>query len=258
MGTTYLEVTELAGESITVEQLRRLCNRYYWAADYCKGKDVLEVACGTGPGLGYLSSIAESLVAGDVSPEILKIASHHYGNSIDIRQFNACSMPFPDASFDVIIIFEAIYYLPEIEKFMHECKRVLRDGGTFLIATANKDLYDFTPSPYSHTYYGVIELSNLLECYDFETAFYGGTSTKNISYKERIIRPLKTIASKLGVIPKTMDGKKWLKKIIFGDLIPMPTEINASTVPYEPPISIKPGKSDKTHKVIFCAARLKK
>ena len=257
MSVTYLEVTELAGEGISAEQLRRLCNRYYWAADYCNGKDVLEVACGSGPGLRYLSDMAKSLVAGDISPEILKIACNHYGDSIDIRQFNACAMPFSDASFDVIIIFEAIYYLPEIEKFINECKRVLRKGGTLLIATANKDLYDFTPSPYSNTYYGVVELSKLFEHHKFKAAFYGGTSTKNISYKQKIIRPLKKIASNLGIIPKTMDGKKWLKKIIFGDLVPMPAEINAFTVPYEPSVPLKSGTADKTYKVIFCAARLK-
>jgi len=257
MSTTYLEVTELAGDGITAEQLKRLCNRYYWAEEFCKGKDVLEVACGSGPGLGYLSTISKSLVAGDISPEILKIARNHYKDSIDIRQFDACLMPFADAFFDVIIIFEAIYYLPEIEKFINECKRVLRRGGTLLIATANKDLYDFTPSPYSNAYYGVVELSKLLERHGFESTFYGGTSTKDLSHKQKVIRPLKKIASKMKLIPKTMHGKKWLKKIIFGQLIPMPTEINASTTVYESCIAIKSGKADTTHKVIFCAAHLK-
>ncbi|MBX9786258.1 MAG: class I SAM-dependent methyltransferase [Alphaproteobacteria bacterium] len=257
MKTNYLEVTELAGESITSEQLDRLCNRYYWAMDYCRDKDVLEVACGTGPGLGYLASAAKSLVAGDVSNEIVEIARNHYGKSIDIRQFDACSMPFSDASFDVIIIFEAIYYLPSIDKFIEECKRILRSNGHILIATANKDLYDFVPSPHSVQYYGVCELSNLFKKHGFETKFYGGTALKDVSLKQKIVRPIKKIASKLGLIPKTMKGKKWLKKVVFGDLLPMPAEINASTVSYDPPVPLSDMAPNSAYKVIFSSAQLK-
>ena len=49
-------------------------------------------------------------------------------------------MPYKDNSIDVIILFEAIYYLPSVEKFVSECWRILRDRGKVLIATANKDL----------------------------------------------------------------------------------------------------------------------
>ncbi len=149
----YKDVTELSGEEISQEQLQRICNRYYWAGSYCQDKDALEVACGTGPGLGYLSRISQRLVAGDISEEILSIARLHYEERVDIQQFDASSMPFPNQSFDVVLIFEAIYYLPNVEQFMKECRRILRPAGILLIVTANKDLYDFNPSPYSHGYY---------------------------------------------------------------------------------------------------------
>ena len=51
MAIDYSTVTELAGDEITAEQLERLCHRYYWAGTFCAGKDVIEAACGTGPGL---------------------------------------------------------------------------------------------------------------------------------------------------------------------------------------------------------------
>lgn len=257
MSVTYLDVTELAGEGISREQLNRMCSRYAWAGDYCKGKDVLEVACGSGPGLRYLSLLAKNLSAGDVSPEIIQIARNHYKDSINIQQFDACAMPFLNASFDVILIFEAIYYLPNVKKFLNEANRVLRPGGYLLIVTANKDLYDFIPSPYSVKYYGVLELAALLKSHGFKTRFYGGTSTHNISYKQKILRPLKTIASKLGLIPKTMQGKKWLKKIVFGDLIPMPVELDVSLGFCESPSSIDTEKPNTSYKVIFCEAQLK-
>ena len=79
MGVDYSTITELAGDDISQEQLERLCHRYYWASAYCVGKDVVEAACGTGPGLGYLATSARSLRAGDFTPDILAIAQRHYG-----------------------------------------------------------------------------------------------------------------------------------------------------------------------------------
>ena len=56
MYNDYISVTEIAGDDVTQEQVDRLCNRYYWAASYCQDKDVVEAACGSGQGLGYLSN----------------------------------------------------------------------------------------------------------------------------------------------------------------------------------------------------------
>ncbi len=149
-GTDYAAVTELSGDEVSQEQVERMCHRYYWAGRYCRGKDVLEVACGSGQGLGYLGGIAKSLKAGDYSEDILERARSHYGARVELRQFDAQDMPYPDDSLDVVILFEAIYYILSVEAFINECKRVLRSSGKVLIATANKDLYDFNPSPYSH------------------------------------------------------------------------------------------------------------
>jgi len=101
----YISVTEIAGDEVTQEQIDRMCNRYYWVGEYCRDKDVVEAACGSGQGLGYLSRIARSFEAGDYSDEILSIARQHYGERISLRQFDAQDMPFEDKSKDVIILF---------------------------------------------------------------------------------------------------------------------------------------------------------
>ena len=46
----FTQVTELAGQMISEEQLLRMLNRYQWASAYVDGKDVLELACGAGQG----------------------------------------------------------------------------------------------------------------------------------------------------------------------------------------------------------------
>jgi SAM-dependent methyltransferase len=254
--TDYLSVTEISGDEVSQEQVDRLCNRYYWAGKYCKDKDVVEAACGTGQGLGYLCKIAKSLEAGDYSEPIVKIVRQHYGGRIDLRQFDAQKMPYPDRTKDVIILFEAIYYLPSAEQFVKECRRVLRPGGKVLIATANKDLFDFNPSPYSHRYYGVVELQELFAKYGFTTDFFGNTPLEAVSWRQRLLRPVKKMAVVLGIVPKTRDGKKWLKRLVFGRLVKMPAEISEGMVPFIEPAPLPPGEPNRNYKVIYCAASL--
>lgn len=256
MKSDYVSVTEIAGDEVTQEQIDRLCNRYYWAEQYCAGKDVVEAACGTGQGLGYLAGIARSFEAGDYSNEILSIARQHYGERIALRQFDAQDMLFEDKSKDVIIMFEAIYYIPDTEKFVRECKRVLRPGGKVLIATANKDLYDFNPSPHSYKYHGMVELNDLFSKHGFETEFFGDTPVESVSVRQKILRPVKKVAVTLGIMPKTTAGKKWLKRIVFGGLVEMPKEITAETSQYIEPVRISSSKPDTKHKVIYCVATL--
>jgi len=43
--------------------------------------------------------------------------------------------------------------------------------------------------------------------------------------RQKIMRPLKKLVVRLGLIPKSMAGKKILKKLVFGNLVPMPAEI---------------------------------
>lgn len=255
-GAKFIAITELAGDEVSSEQVERICRRYYWAGDYCRGKDVLEVACGAGQGVGYLASLARSVEAGDYSKPILEVAQRHYGSRFSFKQFDAQSMPFEAGRFDVIIVFEALYYIPDVTRFFEECRRVLRPGGVLLIATANKDLFDFNPSPHSVRYLGVAELSQELERVGFRPAFFGDTPLGSVSLRQRLLRPVKKAAVALGLMPRTNDSKKFLKRLVFGKLVRMPAEIGARTGTRVAPAALPPGQPDRAHKVIFCAARL--
>lgn len=257
MTNDYLDVTELAGEDVSREQIERIYHRYCWAVTFCRDKDVLEAACGTGQGLGYLASCARSLKAGDYSPVMVERVRAHYGNRVDVRAFDAQAMPFADQSLDVVILFEAIYYLPSADRFAAECRRVLRPGGYLLVTTANKDLYDFNPSPHSHSYYGVVELNALFSKHGFsDIKCFGYFPVSRNSWRQQLLRPVKMIVSRMGLMPKTMKGKKLLKRLVFGSLEPMPSEIREGMFPYTSPILLPPDRPDARHKVIYCAANL--
>lgn len=251
----YIEVTEIAGDNVSLEQVERLCRRYYWAGAYCRDKNVLEVACGSGQGLGYLASLSRSLRAGDISPALVQRARTHYRERVDIAEMDALALPFPDASLDVVILFEALYYLSDAARFVAEASRVLRPEGYLLIATANPDLYDFNPSPHSVRYYGVKELGALLHPAGFQCEFFGDTPLGSLSLRQRILRPIKRLAVRFNLIPSTMAAKKLLKRLVFGELVPMPAEIDVHTAQAMPCSPLRTDAAEVGHKVIFCAAR---
>jgi hypothetical protein len=53
-----------------------------------------------------------------------------------------------------------------------------------------------------------------------------------------------------------MGAKKFLKRLVFGGLVPMPAEISSDTSPRVPPTPLDAGVPGRAHKVIFCAAKL--
>lgn len=250
----YEIVTELPGTEISMEQLQRQINRYHFAATHCNGQDVLELACGAGVGLGLLSECSRSLVAGDIDENILEIARCNY--AAECRLIDAQQLPFDDNSFDVIILFEAIYYLKEPEQFVRECKRVLRKRGCVIVCNPNKNLPDFNPSPFSCCYFNVIDFKKLFEPCGFSIECYGDTPINNSGLVSRVLRFAKRTAVRFKLMPTTMKGKKFLKRIVFGKLVQMPADITRVSQEPQPLLIISTDAVDLTHKVIFCIARL--
>ena len=249
----YTGVTELPGQRASSEQLARLYHRYKFASQFCKGRDVLEVACGGGIGLGFLAKKAKKVVGGDIDREILEIAKDTYrgSNNIEIYQLDAENIPFENNSFDVILLYEAIYYLTHPERLINEARRVLRKGGRLIICTVNKDWSDFNPSPYSVKYFSVPELSSLIKCKFERVDFYGAFSTEGNGLRDSFVSFIKRTAVNLHLMPKTMKGKELFKRLFFGKLYPLPAEIKEDIAEYSKPVPIASDSPNSSYKVIF-------
>lgn len=254
MGVDYSSVTEISGNRVTHEQLARMFHRYRFAANFCEGKDILEVACGAGQGLGYLARKARRAVGGDCTESLIRSAKRYYKDRVELHLLDAHLLPFEDNSFDVVILYEAIYYLVQPEKFVTEAHRVLRKGGLLVTATVNKDWSEFNPSPFSARYFSVPELAELLQSNGFRVEFYGAFSTSPKTAKEKVISAIRKIAVALHLIPKTMKGKELLKKIFYGKLIPLREELEEGICEYQPPERISSDTPDHQYKVIYSVA----
>ncbi len=250
----FTTVTEVTGYKVSRDQIKRMYTRYRFAAGYCHGKDVLEVACGSGQGLGYLALKARKVVGGDIDEKNLKFARDYYQGrpNIELRILDAHKLPFSDSSFDCVILYEAIYYLDDPELFVAEARRVLRDNGVIIICTANKDLADFNPSPYSKRYFGANELASLLKSSGWRNiGIFGDSPVNSNSLKSKVISLVKKTAVALHLVPKTMKGKEFLKRIVFGSLQPLPSEIMDGQSVYQEPSVLPADLPDRKHKVLF-------
>ena len=250
----YTTVTESPGQNASGEQLQRLFTRYHFAYQQAEGKDILEAACGTGIGLGYLAKRARKVVGGDIDEGNLVLAHKQYADRphIELRQFDAHTLPFVNQAFDMVMLYEAVYYLKKPEEFIKEAWRVLRRNGIIIICSVNKDWADFNPSPYSLRYFSAPELAELLEQNGFtQVALYGDCAAQANTIKEKIISFIKRTAVRLNLIPKTMKDRELLKKIFFGKLSPLPPEVYEGMAAYQAPETIDRKLPNRQYKVLF-------
>lgn len=251
MTSGFTTVTEIGGSGATPEQLSMLYTRYHIAAELAADKDVLEVACGPGIGLGYLAKRARRVVGGDCDPKLVNIARERYGNVLEVCELNAEQLPFEDGTFDVVLMLEAIYYLPQPEAFVAEAHRVLRAGGTLFICSANRESDGFNPSPFSHQYYSAEELNLLLRQSGFTAGMFGGFPMPTYGARNRLLGFLKKVAVSLHLIPKTMRGKERIKRLLFGKLSSIPLELTEDFAEYRAPEALDGQVAARGYKVIY-------
>jgi lysine 2,3-aminomutase len=104
--------------------------------------DVLDMGCGTGRFTIPLAERARSVAGLDMSPMMLLTARKKLadrGLEADLCEGDMADLPFPDASFDVVVSMLALMHIPrqDRQKVFHEVARVLRPGGRLLIGVKN-------------------------------------------------------------------------------------------------------------------------
>ncbi len=99
------------------------------------GKRLLDVGCGTGHHMARMRARGFDASGVDGSPEMLAFARQNNPGS-DIRPSDVDTLPFADASFDVVMSIEVLRYVPDPHGAIREMARVLRPGGIALVTAA--------------------------------------------------------------------------------------------------------------------------
>lgn len=254
----FTTVTEAPGHCATRDQASILYARYHLASQHARNRVVLELACGTGIGLGLLAAGARSVVAGDIEEANCRIASQTYEDDarITIRRLDAESLPFPDRSFEVVILFEALYYLPRPERFFSEARRVLRPGGVLLISTVNCEWPGFNPSPFSTKYFNARELVESLAKHDFQIRLLAGFPEDTSGVIRGCVSLIRRVAVRLRLIPKTMKGKEWLKRLFYGKLTPIPRRLTERMFEPEPLVEVNASMDLRRYRFLYAIGTL--
>ena len=250
-GIDYSHVTEAHGNEISREALEMMCTRYVFAARFSERRDVLEVACGAGQGLGVLGGHARRVVGADYTAALLDMARGHYAGRVPLARIDAQLLPFAGGSFDVVVMYEALYYLANPRAFIAEARRVLRPGGRLIVCTVNREWGDFNPSPFSTSYHSATELRALLEHGGFQTAMFAAFPVQQASLRDRVVSIVKRTAVTLGLVPKTMRGKRLLKRLFFGQLVVFPPELREDMAPYHAPVPLTGVGQVSGYKVLY-------
>ncbi len=256
MENKYSEITEIPGQIATQEQLERLHQRYHFASKYVTGGVVLEVGCGIGLGLGYLTKTASRVYAGDIDETNVEVATKKYQEhgEISILNLDAQDMPFEDECFDTILLLETLYYLEKPEQFISEAHRLLKNEGHLIICTVNSSWKDCHPSKYSCKYFSVPELYALLHALFVHSEIYGAFEVTDSGLKTKIVSLTRRIASRLHLIPGSLEAREPLKRIFIGRLRPIPPEIEDGMTTYNEPVPIESNCPTDKYKILYAVA----
>jgi len=118
--------------------------RYVFAASLAENKVVLDVACGTGYGVGYMVEKGAGEVVGvDISMLAVDYAQERLGrnNKASLICADAIRLPFVNSAFDIVVSFETIEHIRQYRKFLAECRRVLKENGLLICSTPNRRIF---------------------------------------------------------------------------------------------------------------------
>ncbi|GHS88157.1 hypothetical protein AGMMS50218_11460 [Actinomycetota bacterium] len=115
---------------------------YDFALPYVRGKTVLDFGCGTGYGTAELAAVAERVVGLDIAAGAVRYAREHFvapNLSFEpIPPIEDEALPFEAGTFDVVVSFQVVEHVGDVDRYLAEIRRVLRPDGVFLCVTPDR------------------------------------------------------------------------------------------------------------------------
>lgn len=253
MQANLISETAYPGRSVNREQLERIYCRYHTASKFVHGRQVLEVGCGAGIGLGYLARRAKRVVGGDRTEDLLSYAREHYRGKIELLLLDAHTLPFKDGCFDAVIAMEVMQYLPQPDTFLNECHRILKKGGDLVLCLPNKDVPGFHKSPLSIRFFSAPELFALLN-QNFDAKIFGAFPISGSASWQRLRIGTTVMAGKaLDLVPKGKKVKKFINRFFLRKTL-LKEEIEDGMVEDFRLVPLDCDSPDSRHNVLYAIA----
>jgi 2-polyprenyl-3-methyl-5-hydroxy-6-metoxy-1,4-benzoquinol methylase len=104
--------------------------------DALRGRDVLEVGCGSGIAVQLFAETGANVTAVDLTDWAVATTRRRlaaFGLEGDVRQADAESLPFADESFDLVFSWGVIHHTSDMGRALRELVRVCRSGGGIVL-----------------------------------------------------------------------------------------------------------------------------
>ncbi|MDQ2786208.1 MAG: bifunctional 2-polyprenyl-6-hydroxyphenol methylase/3-demethylubiquinol 3-O-methyltransferase UbiG [Chloroflexota bacterium] len=104
-------------------------------------KQILDIGCGGGFLAEEFAALAGDVTGIDPSaPTIVQAAAHakEAGLAITYRVASGETIPFADASFDIVYCCDVLEHVDDLDRVIAETARVLKPGGVYLFDTINR------------------------------------------------------------------------------------------------------------------------
>ncbi|HWI24210.1 MAG TPA: metalloregulator ArsR/SmtB family transcription factor [Lysobacter sp.] len=121
--------------------------------------DVLDIASGDGVLAELLAPHSRRYVCVDASPRVVAAASERlrpFAN-VEVREGDMHALPFPDESFDLVVLMHALTYAGKPAQAVAEAARVLRRGGRLLLSSLARHEHRTVVEAYGHANLGFAE-----------------------------------------------------------------------------------------------------
>ena len=118
--------------------------------------DVLDIASGDGVLAELLSPHADRYVCIDSSQRVVAAASERLRrfDNVEVREGDMHALPFPDASFDLVVLMHALTSAARPAQAVAEAARVLRPGGRLLLSSLARHEHRSAVEAYGHVNLG--------------------------------------------------------------------------------------------------------
>jgi arsenite methyltransferase len=111
------------------------------------GARVVDVGFGGGYALDRLTALVspERVTGVEISEAMIAALRHRCGDAYDLHLADATALPVPDASFDVLLSVNTLYFWPDPARVLAEAKRVLRPGGRLVLGYRSRAILRMSP-----------------------------------------------------------------------------------------------------------------